>query len=485
MNVKISYNTLVYAGENIADGIRRLAKFGYDGVDFVGEPDQFDTAEICRLLKENNIEASSICAIFTNERDFVSDDPVIRKQAVEYMKKCVDFSVAIGAKSISTQVTANMKIDADAPFETAWKWAVEGLKEAGEYALKNNIRLTLEAWNRYETYLITKLDEPTSSLSEREVRTLFKLIAKLKKEGISIIYISHRMEEIFEIGDRVTVFRDGEKIDTLNIKDTTEQKLIQLMIGREFKENYSEYKIDENREIVLEAENVITSKYKDPISFKAYKGEITGIFGLVGAGRTELARVLFGIDRSPCGTIKKDGKVLNLKSAKDAINNKIGMVPEDRKQLGLVLKHNVQDNLTVVKLKDLPWLLKSDREEAQITDHYINALSIATRGGQQIVGRLSGGNQQKVVISKWLSLDLDVLILDEPTRGVDVKAKAEIYDIMRKLADQGVSIIMISSDLPEILRVSHRVIVMHDGKITLDGQTKDYDQEKIMHAAIS
>lgn len=166
MNVKISYNTLVYAGENIADGIRRLAKFGYDGVDFVGEPDQFDTAEICRLLKENNIEASSICAIFTNERDFVSDDPVIRKQAVEYMKKCVDFSVAIGAKSISTQVTANMKIDADAPFETAWKWAVEGLKEAGEYALKNNIRLTLEAWNRYETYLITKLDMALKMVNE-------------------------------------------------------------------------------------------------------------------------------------------------------------------------------------------------------------------------------------------------------------------------------------------------------------------------------
>lgn len=332
---------------------------------------------------------------------------------------------------------------------------------------------------------IIVMDEPTSSLSNEEVEQLFGIIENLRKKKVSIIYISHRMEEIFEIGDRVTVFRDGEKIDTLNIKDTTEQKLIQLMIGREFKESYSEYKIDENREIVLEAENVITSKYKDPISFKAYKGEITGIFGLVGAGRTELARVLFGIDRSPCGTIKKDGKVLNLKSAKDAINNKIGMVPEDRKQLGLVLKHNVQDNLTVVKLKDLPWLLKSDREEAQITDHYINALSIATRGGQQIVGRLSGGNQQKVVISKWLSLDLDVLILDEPTRGVDVKAKAEIYDIMRKLADQGVSIIMISSDLPEILRVSHRVIVMHDGKITLDGQTKDYDQEKIMHAAIS
>ena len=290
----------------------------------------------------------------------------------------------------------------------------------------------------------------------------------------NILYIVGRKKE--------TIIVNGQNFHPFDLENCVLEKFGLSIEKTVFTSFYSS---TENREIVLEAENVITSKYKDPISFKAYKGEITGIFGLVGAGRTELARVLFGIDRSPCGTIKKDGKVLNLKSAKDAINNKIGMVPEDRKQLGLVLKHNVQDNLTVVKLKDLPWLLKSDREEAQITDHYINALSIATRGGQQIVGRLSGGNQQKVVISKWLSLDLDVLILDEPTRGVDVKAKAEIYDIMRKLADQGVSIIMISSDLPEILRVSHRVIVMHDGKITLDGQTKDYDQEKIMHAAIS
>lgn len=207
MNVKISYNTLVYAGENIADGIRRLAKFGYDGVDFVGEPDQFDTAEICRLLKENNIEASSICAIFTNERDFVSDDPVIRKQAVEYMKKCVDFSVAIGAKSISTQMTANMKIDADAPFETAWKWAVEGLKEAGEYALKNNIRLTLEAWNRYETYLITKLD------------MALKMVNEVGLENVGVMGDTFHMNiEESNMGDAIR--NVGKKLYYLHIADS-------------------------------------------------------------------------------------------------------------------------------------------------------------------------------------------------------------------------------------------------------------------------
>ena len=169
MNIKISYNTLVYAGEDIADGIRRLARFGYDGVDFVGEPNNYDTGEIRRLLKENNIEASSICGIFTRERDFVSSDPKIRRQAVDYMKSCVDFAAAIGAKSISTQVTANMKIDAESSPEQEWQWAVEGLKEAGAYAREKNIRLTLEAWNRYETYLITKVEHALKMVNDVEL----------------------------------------------------------------------------------------------------------------------------------------------------------------------------------------------------------------------------------------------------------------------------------------------------------------------------
>lgn len=329
------------------------------------------------------------------------------------------------------------------------------------------------------------LDEPTSSLSEREVRTLFSLIGKLKKQGISIIYISHRMEEIFEIGDRVTVFRDGERVGTLNISDTNEKELIQLMIGREFNEEYSEYDENRKKEVAIEVDGICTSKYSNPVNFKAYKGEIVGIFGLVGAGRTELARVLFGIDRSNVGTVKKDGRILKLKSADDAIAYKIGMVPEDRKELGLVIRHDIQNNITMTVLRKLPWILKSRREEASITDYYMDALSIAAINKNQIVERLSGGNQQKVVISKWLSMDLDVLILDEPTRGVDVKAKAEIYKIMRNLVEKGMCIIMISSDLPEILRVSHRVVVMHDGKIVLDGPTKKYDQEKLMHAALN
>lgn len=270
-----------------------------------------------------------------------------------------------------------------------------------------------------------------------------------------------------------------------NISETTENELIRLMIGREFKDKYSDYDETKERQVAIEAEGIITSKFDTPIDFKAWSGEIVGIFGLVGAGRTELARVLFGIDQSPCGVLKKDGKILKLRSASDAISNRIGMVPEDRKELGLIVKQDIQSNLTIVKLRDLPKILTSTKKETQITEHYIDALSIACAGRKQLVERLSGGNQQKVVISKWLSLKLDVLILDEPTRGVDVKAKAEIYEIIRELADQGMCVIMISSDLPEILRVSHRVVVMHDGKITLDGLTRNYDQEKIMHAAIS
>ena len=330
------------------------------------------------------------------------------------------------------------------------------------------------------------LDEPTSSLSDKEVRTLFTLINSLKKEGISIVYISHRMEELFEIGDRVTVFRDGEYIGTENISDITEQELIKMMIGREF--NYDEVKHtdkESEEEKVFEVKGICTKKSAEPIDFYVRRGEIVGVFGLVGAGRTEMARVMFGIDKSSCGTIFKNGKAVTINSPKDAIDNGIGMVPEDRKQLGLITKHNIQNNLTIVKLRELPKVLLSDNEEAEIADKYIGTLSIAANSRKQLVERLSGGNQQKVVISKWISLDLDVLIFDEPTRGVDVKAKAEIYEIMRDLSSRGKAIIMISSDLPEILRVSDRVVVMHDGRITMNESVAGLDQEKIMNAALS
>ena len=329
------------------------------------------------------------------------------------------------------------------------------------------------------------LDEPTSSLSEREVRTLFDLIKELKSQGISIVYISHRMEEIFEIGDRITVFRDGHSVATLPVKDVCESELIKLMIGREVEDKVTERRSGEALEPAIELRGVKSRKYDTPVNFTAYKGEIVGIFGLVGAGRTELARVIFGVDPSECGEIIKDGRPITVKSPSDAIKNRIGMIPEDRKEYGLITRHDVQSNLTLVKLREMPWFLKNTRREEKLTDEYIEKLSIATKSRHQLLERLSGGNQQKVVIAKWISMELDVIILDEPTRGVDVKAKAEIYDLMLSLADKGKCVIMISSDLPEIMRVSHRVVVMHDGILTLDKPTAELDQEKILYAALN
>lgn len=330
------------------------------------------------------------------------------------------------------------------------------------------------------------LDEPTSSLSEKEVEILFTLIRSLKKSGVSIAYISHRMEEIFEIGDRITVFRDGKMIDTVEVKDTTENQLVKMMIGREFDADDKSGDFEsEDKQIMLEGKNLSVRDFGKDINFKAYAGEILGIFGLVGAGRTELAMQIFGVDSAGRGGIYKQGKKLSLHSPADAIRHKIGLVPEDRKTLGLIMQQNVRANTTLVKLRDLSWVLTSQADEIRITEEYIEKLSVTTTGHQQLIERLSGGNQQKISIAKWLTMDMDILILDEPTRGVDVGAKAEIYEIIRQLAGSGMCIILISSDLPEILRVSQRVLVMHDGEIKREDKTSNLDQESIMHAAIS
>lgn len=328
------------------------------------------------------------------------------------------------------------------------------------------------------------LDEPTSSLSQKEVDTLFRLISTLKKKGVSIVYISHRMEEIFEIGDRITVFRDGQFINTVLAKETTKDELVKMIIGREFKAEKRNVNLKKNKEVALSGENITVGSFHSNFDFHSYKGEILGIFGLVGAGRTELARVIFGIDDIGSGKLFKYGKEIQIKNTNDAIKNKIGLVPEDRKELGLVASMNIRDNLTLVKLRELSFFLKSRENEGKITKEYIEKFHVACAGQNQQISRLSGGNQQKVAIAKWLTLNLDVIILDEPTRGVDIGAKAEIYEIMRQLANEGKSIIMISSDLPEILRVSDRVYVMHDGDIKLEAPVEELDQEKIMHAAI-
>ncbi|MCI8550978.1 MAG: sugar ABC transporter ATP-binding protein [Lachnospiraceae bacterium] len=331
---------------------------------------------------------------------------------------------------------------------------------------------------------IVIMDEPTSSLTEVEIVELFKIVANLKAAGTGIIYISHRMNETFEIGDRITIMRDGTYIDTLNVAETTEDEIIEMMVGRAIAEVY-EGERAEGGEVVLDVQNFTNEKLKN-CSFQLRRGEILGFSGLVGAGRTELMRAIFALDKLESGTMTLFGKQVSFKTVQDAIDAGIGMVPEDRRGCGLVLGHSVGTNLTITVLKKfIKGIRVNKKKENEIIEEYRKKLSIKTSGPEQACGNLSGGNQQKVVISKWLASEPKILILDEPTRGIDVGAKHEIYQLMRKLASEGVSIMFISSDLPEIINMSSRVVVMHEGEIAtvLDGAEEEFTQVKIMRYA--
>lgn len=327
------------------------------------------------------------------------------------------------------------------------------------------------------------MDEPTASLTDKEVDMLFKIINSLKQKNIAIIYISHRMEELFKISDRVTVLRDGKYVDTKVTATTNKDELISLMVGRELTELYkkSSHVLGE---VVLDVENMKGGMMLNHVSFSVRKGEIVGISGLVGAGRTEMVRCIFGIDSYNEGRIIIDGQEVTINSPVTAMNNGIALVPENRKEQGLVMIQSVAFNTTITVLRQFMRFLRVDRvQEERIVNNYINKLSIKTPSTEQLVGNLSGGNQQKIVIAKWLATSPKVLILDEPTRGVDVGAKAEIYAIISMLAEQGVGIIMISSDLPEIIHMSDRILVMCNGRIAASLAGDEVSQEKIMRYA--
>jgi ribose transport system ATP-binding protein/inositol transport system ATP-binding protein len=329
------------------------------------------------------------------------------------------------------------------------------------------------------------MDEPTASLSHGETEHLFKQIDSLRSKNVAIIYISHRMEETFKVCDSVTILRDGEFIGTKNTKETNEKELISMMVGREFESIYSTHRA-EGGETVLEVKNLTNSNVKN-VSFELKRGEILGFSGLVGAGRTEMALGLFGIDPATSGEIVINGKSVKIRSPKDAVANGIMLVPEDRKVQGLFLGHSIATNLTFQVLPSFIHNFKvNKKKEREIIETYQNKLSIKMASVNQLAGELSGGNQQKVVISKWLAAKPDVLILDEPTRGIDVGAKAEIYKLMQDLAAEGVSIIMISSELPEIINNSSRIAVMNEGRLVkiLDPKTDEITQEIIMSYAV-
>lgn len=329
------------------------------------------------------------------------------------------------------------------------------------------------------------LDEPTASLSKSETDNLFLQMKRLKEAGVAMIYISHRMEETFKVCDTVTVLRDGSFIGTRNTAETSENELISMMVGREFNNMYGNKRVT-GKEVILEVKNLTTDKVKD-ISFTLKKGEILGFSGLVGAGRTELALALFGIDPIRSGEICMEGRRLNIKKPQDAIRAGIALVPEERKEQGLFLSHSIAANLTFQVLPQFIHHLRINKKrEREIVDEFKQKLSIKMASEEQASGELSGGNQQKIVISKWLAAVPKVLIMDEPTRGIDVGAKSEIYKLMHSLAEAGVSIIMISSELPEIINNSSRIVVMREGKITgiLDQAETETSQEKIMSYAV-
>jgi ribose transport system ATP-binding protein len=330
------------------------------------------------------------------------------------------------------------------------------------------------------------LDEPTTSLTDSESRRLFEVLETLRARGIAIVYVSHRMEEIFAICDRITVMRDGRYVDTLTTADTSRDQLIRLMIGRSLAAEYADGHGEEHRfgEEALTIDGLSAGTLLHDISLSVRRGEIVGMFGLVGAGRTELARAVFGIDRTSAGTVAVAGRTLTRATPSRAISAGIALVPEDRKECGLVLDESIVHNMELASLRNTGLVQWTSRRAKKLWNDFSTSLGIVARGADQPVGTLSGGNQQKVVLAKWLALDPTVLILDEPTRGVDVGAKEDIYAIIRRLAADGAGVLVISSEIEEVLMIADRVIVMREGVVTLDAPNDGLDRHTLLSKAM-
>lgn len=336
----------------------------------------------------------------------------------------------------------------------------------------------------YHSKLII-MDEPSATLTEKELESLFGIIGRLKEAGITVIYISHRMEEIFSIADMVTVLRDGCHIRTVPVKEVNRQQLITLMVGREIGSEYPKMDVPIG-DVAIEIKNLTRKGYLEDISIYAKHGEIVGLAGLVGAGRTEIARAVFAADRKSGGEIYLDGKKVYLKNIRDAIKHKIALIPEDRKTQGLILGMSIRKNTSIVNL-DLVSKhgILSKKKDIELAEKLIDKLHISTTSPIKIVRDLSGGNQQKVVLAKWLAVDSEVIFMDEPTRGIDVGAKAEIYKLMGELALQGKAVIVISSDMPELIGVCDRIYVVREGRISGELAREAFSQEAILDLAVS
>ena len=329
------------------------------------------------------------------------------------------------------------------------------------------------------------MDEPTAALAKAETVELFQLMRRLKDQGISIIYISHRMEEVFEICDQITVLRDGRAVMTEDLANVTPRVVIDEIIGRKLEHalEYQERQVGD--EVLLEARGLSTATKLRGVDFKLRQGEVLGLAGLMGSGRTELARALFGIDPLEAGELLLMGEPIKIANPRDAMAHGVALIPEDRRAQGLILDHAVRENFLLPLLSRISRAgFVDDAEGDRRTDSFVTRLSIKTRSTSQPIGTLSGGNQQKVVIAKWLGIEPHILIMDEPTAGVDIGTKGEIVSMIRAFADQGNSVIIVSSELPELLAVSDRVLILRDGQVERELDRADIHQEEELHHAI-
>lgn len=416
-------------------------------------PQQAKDLGVQVIYQEFNLVPQMSCAenVFLNER--TSKLIVNDRERAQRAKKIFD--------DLGVNVNPNRAVGTYTP---AYMQIVEIAK-----AVSRNVKILI-------------MDEPTAPLTVNEVSLLMDIVRKLKAKGVTIIYISHRLEELFEIGDRVSIMRDGQYIKTLNIKDTCRKELVDLMVGRELTESYPSRKVNLGEE-VLRVEHLTGNGVED-INFSLKKGEILGFGGLVGAGRTELMNVIYGADKLKSGTIYLSGKPVHFRDTADALAKGIGMIPEDRKRTGVFLKMSIRWNSVICALKSISHLgIVNTKKEKEIADYYIKRLKIRTPAPEQLAGNLSGGNQQKVVLAKAMAAQSQILIFDEPTRGVDVGAKQEIYQLMNQLVEEGHSILMVSSDMPELLGMSDRIVVICEGRQAGIVPKAEFSQARILDLA--
>lgn len=466
-----------------------------------------DGGEVCALLGENGAGKSTLLKILSGAQTADSGEYYINGEKVEFKTPIDAIKAGVNIIYQERQLVGELTVAENIFMENLYHngLGVIDFKKSNEEAQKliDLFHLPFKAGTRVKNLSVAHqqmveimkayrreskiiaFDEPTAPLSDAETDILFGLIQKLKEEGKVILYVSHRLGELFRITDHIVILKDGCFVEKIATKDATENHLVSKMVGRNIGDAYSMLDRNDNvGDVVLEVKNLKSDKVRD-VSFKLHAGEVLGFSGLVGAGRSEVMQLIFGADKKSGGEILIEGKPVKINNPKDAIRAGIGLCPEDRKEQGLVLGRSVRDNLTMPILDTVSnGGIINSKKEKKLSAKAIEQYRIKTHSDRKIVRELSGGNQQKVILGRWMLANLKVLILDEPTKGIDVGAKAEIYQMVCDLAKRGLGVIFISSDLPEVLNVCDKVIVMHEGKVTGELGKDELSEELIMQLAM-